>query len=64
MGVCYSNFKNNQVVFKNTKNIINNNYLLKNNKKILLINGAIYIARVKFLKKIINFLEVKKVRII
>lgn len=60
VSVCYSNFKNDQVVFKNTKNIINNNYLLKNNKKILLINGAIYIASVKFLKKNNKFFGSKK----
>ena len=60
VSVCYSNFKNNQVVFENPENIINNNFLLKNKKKILLINGAIYIASVKFLKKNNKFFGGKK----
>ena len=60
VSACYSTFKNDQVIFKNSKNKIDNNYLLKDNKKILLINGAIYIASVKFLKKNNKFFGSKK----
>lgn len=53
VSVCHTTFKNNQIVFENVKQkIILNNFKKKN---ILLINGAIYIAKVKYLKKYKKF---------
>lgn len=49
VSVCHTTFKNNQIIFENLKKKTTQNKIIK--KKILLVNGAIYIAKVDFLKK-------------
>lgn len=51
VSVSHVTFKPEQIVFENKNKKILKKNILKIKKKILLINGAIYIAKVKFLKK-------------
>lgn len=60
VSACYVTFKNDQVIFSNIKKKINQKTILKNKNKILLINGAIYIAKIDFLKKYKIFFGLKK----
>ena len=53
-------YKNKQVVFNNPKRELSSKYFLNNKNKVLIINGAIYIAKVKFLKRYKKFFGSKK----
>ena len=58
VSVCHTTFKNNQIIFENLKKKTIQKKIIK--KKILLINGAIYISKVDYLKKNKKFYGGKK----
>ena len=60
MSVFSPTFKNKQIVFNNPRGELSNKYFLNNENKILIINGAIYVTKVKFLKKYKKFFGSKQ----